>query len=75
MSQVDLHLHSTASDGRLSPAEVVRKSAGLGLTVIALTDHNSVEEKSIDVSSLIAEFEHLKEFPNLASSNLNFTFL
>jgi len=42
VSQVDLHLHSTASDGRLSPAEVVGKSAGLGLTVIALTDHDTV---------------------------------
>ena len=38
MSKVDLHLHSTASDGRLSPAELVQKSAEAGLTVIALTD-------------------------------------
>lgn len=43
MSTVDLHLHSTASDGRLSPAEIVRKSAETGLTVIALTDHDSIE--------------------------------
>jgi len=43
VSQVDLHLHSTASDGRLSPAELVRKSAELGLTVIALTDHDTVD--------------------------------
>ena len=43
MSQVDLHLHSTASDGRLSPAELVRKSAELGLTIIALTDHDTVD--------------------------------
>jgi len=42
MSQVDLHIHSTASDGRLSPAEVVGKSAALGLTVIAIADHDSV---------------------------------
>lgn len=42
MFRVDLHLHSTASDGRLSPAEVVRKSAQAGLTVIALTDHDTV---------------------------------
>ncbi len=43
MSKVDLHIHSTASDGRLSPAEVVRKSAEAGLTVIALTDHDTVD--------------------------------
>ena len=43
MSRIDLHLHSTASDGRLSPAELVSKSAGMGLTTIALTDHDSVD--------------------------------
>ena len=40
---VDLHLHTTASDGRLAPEEVVRLAAGKGLTVIAITDHDSVE--------------------------------
>jgi len=42
MSEVDLHIHSTASDGRLSPEEVVHKSAELGLTIIALADHDTV---------------------------------
>ncbi len=39
----DLHLHSTASDGRLSPEEVVQASAEQGLAVIAITDHDSVD--------------------------------
>ena len=43
MSKVDLHIHSTASDGRHSPREIVRKAAGLGLEVIALADHDSVD--------------------------------
>ncbi len=43
MSKVDLHIHSTASDGRLSPAEIVSKSAELGLTVIAIADHDSLD--------------------------------
>ena len=38
----DLHLHSTASDGTLAPAEVVRHAHGVGLAVIALTDHDTV---------------------------------
>ena len=42
MSKIDLHIHSTASDGKLSPAEVVRKSAERGLTFIALADHDTV---------------------------------
>ena len=43
MSKIDLHIHSTASDGKLSPADVVRKSAERGLTVIALADHDTVD--------------------------------
>jgi predicted metal-dependent phosphoesterase TrpH len=40
-STVDLHIHSTASDGRLTPAEVVRLAVELGLSTIALTDHET----------------------------------
>lgn len=40
--KADLHVHSTASDGRLSPREIVQQAAKLGLEVIALTDHDSV---------------------------------
>lgn len=38
----DLHLHSTASDGLLSPAELVAEAARLKLPAIALTDHDTV---------------------------------
>jgi predicted metal-dependent phosphoesterase TrpH len=38
----DLHVHSSASDGTHPPADVVRRAATAGLTVIALTDHDTV---------------------------------
>lgn len=38
---IDLHCHSTASDGLLAPSEVVRVAAEVGLAAIALTDHDS----------------------------------
>jgi predicted metal-dependent phosphoesterase TrpH len=43
VSRVDLHVHSTASDGKCAPEEIVRKAAALGLRYIALTDHDSVD--------------------------------
>ena len=43
MGRVDLHVHSTASDGRLTPAEVIREAAERGLVYIALADHDSVD--------------------------------
>jgi predicted metal-dependent phosphoesterase TrpH len=41
--RVDLHTHSTASDGTLRPSEVVRQAAGHGAAAIALTDHDSID--------------------------------
>ena len=38
---VDLHLHTTASDGRHTPRELVERAADAGLTVIAVTDHDT----------------------------------
>ena len=38
----DLHLHSTASDGKCSPEELIDESITKGIKVIALTDHHTV---------------------------------
>lgn len=39
--KVDLHTHSTASDGCLTPAELVRHACQEGLTLLSLTDHDT----------------------------------
>lgn len=39
--RIDLHTHSTASDGTDSPAQLVRNAAAAGLDVVALTDHDT----------------------------------
>jgi predicted metal-dependent phosphoesterase TrpH len=39
--RIDLHTHSTASDGTLNPGDLVRAAAEAGLDVIALTDHDT----------------------------------
>ena len=40
--KIDLHTHSTCSDGSLSPSELVEHAAQAGVGVLALTDHDSV---------------------------------
>lgn len=40
--RIDLHAHSTASDGTDTPAQLVRNAAAGGLDVVALTDHDTV---------------------------------
>lgn len=40
--RIDLHTHSTRSDGTDTPAELVAKAAGAGLDVLAITDHDSM---------------------------------
>ena len=38
---IDLHAHSSASDGTMTPSELVRAAADAGLDVVALTDHDT----------------------------------
>lgn len=52
---MDLHLHSTASDGAFAPAEVVRRAADAGLVAMALTDHDTIA----GVTEAVAEGERL----------------
>ena len=39
---IDLHTHTTASDGRLSPAALVARASGAGVSVLSVTDHDTV---------------------------------
>lgn len=43
MAKVDLHLHTTYSDGRLTPEQLVSLCAQRGLSVISISDHDSTE--------------------------------
>lgn len=43
MDKIDLHVHSTASDGTMSPEEVVAYAKQKGLRAIALTDHDTID--------------------------------
>ena len=40
---IDLHIHSTASDGSLTPAEILDQAQKLNLAAIAITDHDSID--------------------------------
>lgn len=40
---IDLHTHTTASDGRCSPAELVARASTAGVTVLSVTDHDTVD--------------------------------
>ncbi len=42
MGGIDLHLHSTASDGDRAPGDVARRAGAAGLALIALTDHDTL---------------------------------
>ena len=58
MSKVDLHVHTNASDGRYSPAEIIGKAAKAQLAVIAITDHDTV-------AGIAPAIEAVKAFPKL----------
>ena len=56
---VDLHSHTTASDGALAPRELVRKAAQHGVRVLAITDHDSTDglREAIDEAAKHAPLE------------------
>lgn len=51
---IDLHLHTTASDGRSTPAELVGLAVRAGLTVMAVTDHDTTATVA-DVRAIAAD--------------------
>lgn len=56
---IDLHTHSIASDGKYSPAELMRHAKAMGVEVIALTDHDTLsglEEASEEAARVGIEF-------------------
>jgi predicted metal-dependent phosphoesterase TrpH len=62
VSGIDLHVHSTASDGKFSPRAIVEKAASLGLSFIALADHDTVDGVAPALEAATA-FPSLKVIP------------
>ncbi|MFC1874976.1 PHP domain-containing protein [Chloroflexota bacterium] len=67
--RIDLHIHTTASDGRFSPEEIVRKAAGLDLSAIAICDHDTVDGIAPALAAAKA-FPTLKVIPGVEVSTL-----
>ncbi len=57
-AEVDLHLHTLASDGRLTPTELVQFAVRQGLKTIAISDHDTTD-------GLAEAFEAAREFKDL----------
>ena len=53
MMTIDLHCHSTCSDGTFSPTEVVQRAHHAGVNILALTDHDTLA--GIDEARVTAE--------------------
>ncbi len=55
---VDLHLHTTVSDGRLTPTELVQLAASKGLEIISVSDHDATD-------GLAEAYQAVRAFPDL----------
>ncbi len=62
----DLHTHSTASDGMLTPEQLVEKAAAIGLKVLGITDHDSIA--GIDAGRRAAEKHGVRLVPGIELS-------
>lgn len=64
---VDLHLHTTASDGTLSPSELVHKAVSLELSALSITDHDSFG--GIDEATAVAREHDIELIPGVELSS------
>ena len=65
---IDLHIHTTASDGSLTPEEVVKESLRLGLGAISITDHDTVDGVAPAIEA--AENSPLRVIPGVEISSV-----
>ena len=66
MGQVDLHVHSTSSDGTYTPTELVNYAIEKGLDAFALTDHDTVD--GIDEALAAAKGKPIRVIPGIEYS-------
>ncbi len=66
-ADVDLHLHTLASDGRLTPTELIQLVAEKGLKVVSVSDHDSTEGLA-EAYQAAAEFPDLRIIPGIELS-------
>ena len=67
MAEVDLHLHTVFSDGRLTPTELVRLCGERGLKVVSISDHDSTEGIP-EALKAARSFPHLTIIPGIELS-------
>lgn len=72
--KIDLHIHSTASDGTLSPLEIIGMAQSLNLSAIAITDHDTIDGSKSAISFQIpSSIKFLTGVEISASPPANFT--
>ncbi|MDC7219739.1 MAG: PHP domain-containing protein [Spirochaetales bacterium] len=60
---IDLHTHTTCSDGSLTPSELVNRAVKIGLNALAITDHDNTD--GIDEAIKAAEGKDLRIVPGI----------
>jgi len=65
----DLHVHTSVSDGKYTPEEIVRRAAAFGLKYLAICDHDSVDGVAPAIAAA-KKFPHLTVIPGVEMSTL-----
>lgn len=70
MAHIDLHAHTTASDGSLSPSELLHAAIDRGVTVLAITDHDTLDGLQEALKIVAKESLPLRLVPGIELSAL-----
>lgn len=70
MKKVDFHVHTNFSDGLLSPKDVVKRASKNGVSILAITDHDTIDGISEAIEE--SKFHNIKIIPGIElSTNYN----
>ena len=67
--RADLHLHTTFSDGKLTPQQVVKEAWKLNLRAIAITDHDTVDGVPLSLDEA-KKYSNLEVIPGIELSTI-----
>lgn len=68
IDNVDMHVHTTASDGQFTPGEIVKKAVDAGLAAVAITDHDTTA--GVDEAVLQGRLYGIKILPGIEISTV-----
>ena len=74
MERIDLHIHTTCSDGVLSPKEIIDKAIQNGVSIISITDHDTIDAYNDELYDVFSDYDYVsRKYSNSLKEKVEYT--